>query len=369
MRTRKSLGSLLLAAALLLFVAGPARADTGSYAPANAETTLKGLSWLCMIGSLCPLTPARYHTFERSVQGHRDDQYYLGLLLRTGDGFPTDREAGMQWIVIAAEKGAALAAMYIESRMQNGEHIEFDETKAAALLRKDADAGDIAAMRALGPMTIRGRGVAQNPQAGLAVLRQAVDRGSIAAARDLASLYTLGTNGLPHDHAEGMRWYTVAADLGDVDSMATLGGMWRNTPMIDILDAMRKGQIPKQTFEPDIVQGYCWMVRAAMMGSAMSQYELALFRSRDESDRRGNAIARDYVQADFWFRLGARVPDYDNSQVRGGIEPNMTTAQMDAAKKLAGDWRTLTFAQMKGTTIAVPGDGGKTCPKLEEAKP
>jgi TPR repeat protein len=343
-RRGKIASALMVALALLLLAGGAAQARESSFAPASAEKTLKGLSWLCMLRMFCPLTPARYDTFKRSVEGHRDDQYYLGLLLRTGDGFPSDRDAGMQWIVIAAEKGAALAVMFIESRMQNGEHFEFDETKAATLLQKDVAAGDIDAMRALGPMTIRGRGVAQNPQAGLALLRQAADRGSIAAARDLAHLYTLGTDGLPRDHDEGMRWYTVAASHGDVDSMVTLGSMWRNAPMADVLDALEKGQIPRQRFQPDIVQGYCWLVRAAMLGSASSQYELALFRSRDESDNRGNAIALDYIQADFWFRLGARNREYDNSQVRGGIEPKMTTAQMDEAKKLVDAWHTLTSA-------------------------
>ena len=46
-------------------------------------------------------------------------------------------------------------------------------------------------------------------------------------------------------------------------------------------------------------------------------------------------IAADLVQAGFFFRLAARNPDHDNSQIRGMIEPKMTTAQLQDAKRLA----------------------------------
>jgi hypothetical protein len=55
------------------------------------------------------------------------------------------------------------------------------------------------------------------------------------------------------------------------------------------------------------------------MGDSLARYELALVRSRRNSDSRGNVIEPD--PADFWFRLGARNRDYDNSQVRAAVEP------------------------------------------------
>ena len=351
MRTRKILTPFFAALAMLL-VAGAARAESG-YAPADAEKTFKGMGWVCMIQTLCPLTRANYDTFKRAVEGHRDDRYLLGLQLHTGDGFPTDRDGGTQWIAIAAEQGAALAVMYAENHMQNGEHIEFDETKAASILKTQADAGDIDSMRALGPMLIRGRGIGQDPQAGIEMLKKAAARGSHDAERELAGLYTLGTNGLPHDRAMGMTWYAVAAGHGDVDAMLSLGSMWRNAPVGD------------STFKTDVIQGYCWLARAAMLDKAAAQYELALLFSRGEHDSKGNEMPRDLVQADFWFRLGARNPYYDNSQVRGAIEPNMTTAQIEVAKARVAAWRKFDFAQLKTVTIAASSDGTRSCPPME----
>ncbi len=269
-----------------------------------------------------------------------------------GDGFPSDRDAGMQWIAMAAEQGSALAVMFVESRIQNGEHIEYDETKAATALKKDVERGDVDAMRALGPMTIRGRGTAQDPQAGVALLRKAASLGSKEAERELARLYIVGTHGLPSDRAEGLKWYAVAASHGDLDAMQSLGSLWRNAPIDD------------RTFKTDVVLAYCWLVRAAMMDKAAAQYDLALMLSRGEHDDRG-AIPRDLIQADFWFRLGARDPEYDNSQVRGAIEPNMTTAQLDEVKKRLAGWHKFDFAQVKAAKIAASADGTRSCPPME----
>jgi TPR repeat protein len=200
-----------MALATLLSVAGGARAGSG-LGPADAERTLGRLRFLCMSQSLCPLGAGTYEILQRAVGGDRDDQYLLGLNLIFGDGMPRDRTAGMAWVVKAAEAGAPLAAIDVERKLQNGEHIEVDETKVAAMLKPEVDAGDIDAMRALGPMTIRGRGVTQDPQAGIAMLRKAAerDKGGIVAS-GTADLYLVGTNGLPRDHGEGMKWYAVAA--------------------------------------------------------------------------------------------------------------------------------------------------------------
>ena len=162
-----------------------------------------------------------------------------------------------------------------------------------------------------------------------------------------------------------MKWCARAAGRDHVFAMTILGGLWENVPLNDLVDAMRACQFaPKRLFEPDIVQSYCWRARAASMGSTLAQYELATMLTRRSSDSRGNVIEPDLIQADFWFRLGARNPEYNNSQVRAAIEPKLTTAQLDQAKKMVADWRELDFDRMKATAIAVPGKEGRTCPPM-----
>jgi TPR repeat protein len=355
---------LSVAVAALLVSTGAARADSG-LGPADAEKTLGSLRYICVVQSLCPLSAANYDTLKRAIAGQRDNQFLLGLNLISGDGVPTDRTAGLEWVVKAAEAGAPLAARYVENKLQNGENIEVDETRMATALKRQADGGDIESMRALAPMMIRGRGVAQNPQAGIALLLKAAGQGTGGDIEfQIADLYLIGTNGLAADHEEGMKWYAVSASRGNVRAMATLAGLWENEPMMDLRKLMETGRIPRKTFERDVVQSYCWRMRASLMGDSLAHYELALMLSRRNSDSHGNVIEPDLIQADFWFRLGARDREYDNSQVRGAIEPKMTTAQLDQVKKMIADWHKLDFDQMKATPITIPGNETRTCPPM-----
>jgi hypothetical protein len=151
--------------------------------------------------------------------------------------------------------------------------------------------------------------------------------------------------------------------------MATLGGLWENAPAMDMKKLLETGKIPEPTFTPDIVQSYCWRVRAALLDSKLAQYELALMRSRHASDRRGNDFQPDIMEADYWFRLGARDREYDNSQVRGDLEPKMTTAQLEQVQRRVAAWHTRGFEEMKAEKIAVPGGGDRLCPPMEVPSP
>jgi TPR repeat protein len=354
-----------LALAGVLFLGGAAHADSG-LRPADAESTLNSLEYRCLISALCPLSAGNYNALKGAVAGKRGDQFLIGLSLLKGDGAPLDRTAGTEWIVKAAEAGMPYAVQWVDHEMRNGTDIEIDEKKVAAALRRQADAGDVQSMLVLAPMMIRGRGVDRDQAAGIALLRHAGEKSQDGdTAYKIAELFLVGTNGMPRDHEEAMRWYTIAASRGHVFSMATLGGLWENRPMADILDALKAGQVPsRQAFEPDIVQSYCWRVRAAMMDSTLAQYELALRLIDRHSDNRGNVLEPDLVQADVWFRLGARDPSYNNSQVRAAIEPKLTTAQLDEARRRVAAWHALDFEKMKAAEIPVPGQAGRSCPAM-----
>lgn len=356
---------LYLAVAALLLSGVAARAQSG-LGPTDAEGALGTLRYRCALQALCPISSLNYDLLTRAVTGEREAQFFLGLNFTKGDGVPLDRKAGLAWIVKSAEAGMPLAADWVARGLQNGEDIDVDETKVASALKAQADKGDVASAQVLALMTIRGRGVAQDPQAGVALMLKAAENSKGGEAEyKIAELYLIGTNGLPHDHEEAMKWYTRAAGRGHVFAMTILGGLWENVPLNDLIDAMRAGQFPlKRRFEPDVVQSYCWRVRAASMGSTLAQYELATMLTRRSSDSRGNVIEPDLVQADFWFRLGARNPEYNNSQVRAAIEPKLTTAQLDQAKKMVAGWRELDFERMKAKAIAVPGKEGQTCPPM-----
>jgi TPR repeat protein len=183
-------------------------------------------------------------------------------------------------------------------------------------------------MRALGPMVIRGRGVKQDPALGLDMMKRAVEKGSTGAANDLSRLYLLlGAPGLPASRPESLKWLAVSAGRGNAEAMLTLGYMSMTTP----------AGVPSS--ERNVAQASCWLVRAALLNQPQAQEKLSMMFARGAYDDHGNAVPIDLVQADVWFRLAARSPFHDNSQIRAMIEPQMTTDQLNEAKRLVEAWR------------------------------
>jgi TPR repeat protein len=335
-----------VAAALLLtllpMASGALAADGGAYAPENIAKTASRLGWICMVHPLCPVTDKVRSVITRALGNDRAAEYLLGLTLLTGDGLPSDRDAGLAWVVRAAELGDPDAARDIAGRLRNGASIKVDETRIAAALKPDADAGNVEAMRALAPMLIRGRGVKQDPVLGLGMLTGAAEKGSSGAEQDLSQLYLNGAPGVPANRPEALRWLAVSARHGNVDAMVSLGYMSLNTP------------IGVPSTERNLAEGFCWLMRAALLDQVQAQEKLSTIFAEGEKDSRGTVIAIDLIQADFWFRLAARSPYHDNSQIRSMIEPNMTTEQLDESKRLFAAWRPRTVSDLKAITIALP---------------
>jgi TPR repeat protein len=331
-----------------LYAVSASAAEEGDYAPSNILKTNGRLGWFCMIQATCPVSAQVHSVISRAIATDRSAQYLLGLTLLTGDGLPRDREAGLLWVVKAAEQGEPAAARDIAYRLRNGDRVTVDENKVAAALKPAADAGEVEAMRALGPMIIGGRGVKQDPAAGLAMIKAAAGKGSFAAEKDLSDLYLRGAPGVPVNRPEALKWLASSARHGNVDAMLSLGYMSMNTP------------VGTPSNQADLAEGYCWLMRAALLDQPQAHEKLSMMFTDGEKDSRGTVIAADLVQADFWFRLAARSPYHDNSQIRASIEPKMTSAQMDEAKKLVEAWHPRTVQELKSVTITLP-NSQRTC--------
>jgi TPR repeat protein len=358
MRWAKSWGRAIVLALLLAFLAGVGSAhaaEAGRYAPENIEQTYKQMRWLCIVAALCPVSDDVRIVIKRAMDGKPSAEYLLGLTLLTGDGLPRDESGGIAWTVRAAEHGDPDAARDIADRLRNGASIEVDETKVAAALKQAADAGNAEAMRALGPMYIRGRGVKQDSALGLDLMKRAVEKGSTGAANDLSRLYLLGAPGVPASRAESLKWLAVSAGRGNAEAMVTLGYMSMTAPP----------GVPSS--ERNLAQAFCWLMRAALLNQPQAQEKLSMMFARGEHDDHGNTVPIDLVQADVWFRLAARSPFHDNSQIRAMIEPQMTTDQINEAKRLVEAWRPRRVEELKTLEIALPAAPGapaRPCPAM-----
>jgi TPR repeat protein len=197
-------------------------------------------------------------------------------------------------------------------------------------------------MRALGPMYIRGRGLKQVAALGLDMMKRAVEKGSSGAANDLSRHYLLGAPGMPASRAESLKWLAVSAGRGNTEAMVTLGYMSMTAPPGAPSD------------ERNLAMGYCWLMRAALLNQPQAQEKLSMMFARGEHDDHGNTVPIDLVQADMWFRLAARSPFHDNSQIRAMIEPQMTTDQISVAKRLVDAWQPRRTEELKALEIALP---------------
>lgn len=338
--------------ALLPLASGARAADGGDYAPNNIVQTIRLYDWICMVRALCPVSDHVRDIMKRAIFNDRSAEYLLGLTLDTGNGLPRDDKAGQAWIVRAAEHGEPDAAREIARRLRNGASIDVDETKIAEALKPQAAAGDVEAMRALGPMYITGRGVKQDPVLGLSMLKSAAEKGSSDAEKDLSQLYLNGAPGVPASRPEALKWLAVSARHGNVDAMVNLGYMSMGRP------------IGAPSSESHLAEGFCWLMRAALLDHVQAHEKLSMIFALGERDDHGTVIPIDLVQADLWFRLAARSPYHDNSQIRSMIEPKMTTEQLNEAKRLFEAWHPRTFQELKAITITLPGSPARNCPAL-----
>jgi TPR repeat protein len=341
-----------LVAGFLWFVAHDSSAFVGDDSPEHLDATYRTVSLICLVRLLCPISSDALDDMKGALAGRSDAEYGLALTLLTGDGLPSDRAAGIAWMARAAEHGEPGAARDVYDRLRNGEAVTVDERRIASALQARADAGAAEAMRALGPMVVRGRGVKQDPAAGVALMRRAFDLGATGAAGDLARLYLLGAPGLPADRAQFLDWMQAAARRGDSEAMLSIGYAAMNSP--------------GTSTDRDLTLGFCWLMRAALLDNPRAQEKFSLTFEQGETDGRVT-IAADLIQADAWFRLAARNPFHDNSQIRGAIEPKMTSDEMDAAKRLVDAWRPREFAELKTLPIALPAPAGaspRLCPPM-----
>jgi TPR repeat protein len=124
------------------------------------------------------------------------------------------------------------------------------------------------------------------------------------------------------------------------------------------------------SFDRNLAHGYCWLVRSAMLDRSLAQEKLSMMFAQGDKDDHGTVLPVDLAQADVWFRLAARSPFHDNSQIRAMIEPHMTTEQLVQAQRLFEAWQPQTVQQLKTTTILLPvaSSGGATpreCPAMK----
>ena len=143
---------------------------------------------------------------------HRDDQARTLFLraARQGDAeaarqlgeLERDRGKAAQWYRQAAQQGHPKAALRLALLLKNGDGIPTDKTAAAHWLGVAAQAGDAHAMFLLSNAYADGDGVPPDPRRARDLLERAADREYPAAIQELALVKQTGDDLTPKDAAE-----------------------------------------------------------------------------------------------------------------------------------------------------------------------
>jgi hypothetical protein len=124
--------------------------------------------------------------------------------------------------------------------------------------------------------------------ANMRAITDAAQRGDATAQNILGYAFKLGTGGFVVNDNEAIRWFTLSAQAGNVDSMGQLGGMYSNMN------------------PPDWPKCAAWLERAARAGDAHSAYQAHLIHSGGFP-----GVGKNLILARQYLELAARLGDDD----------------------------------------------------------
>ncbi len=145
-------------------------------------------------------------------QGDVIAQYYLGWLYDNGEGVELDYSQALRWYRLAAEQGDADAQHSIGILYHNGQGVSQDYEEAIKWFVLAAEQDYLRAQNALGSIYEEGRGGGDLPR-----MRKA------GIFRPIIRWFYDYFWGIPADYDEANKWYSLAAEQGDVDAQLALG--------------------------------------------------------------------------------------------------------------------------------------------------
>ncbi|MBI3777051.1 MAG: sel1 repeat family protein [Gammaproteobacteria bacterium] len=191
-----------------------------------------------------------------------------------------------------------------------------DYEAAFQQLEPEAKRGNAEAQYHLGVMYDAGQGVPQNTGKAFHWYLNAAELGHKQAQYNAAVMYNEG-RGTQLNPALALQWFTKAAQQGFADAQFSLGVMYANGSAV----------------QQDYAQAAHWYRKAAQQGDADAQYNLALLYGT------GKGVAPDLVYAWAWFDAAFARAGKDNARKNRDLTAQrMTPAQLEQAKKIAGDY-------------------------------
>ena len=211
-----------------------------------------------------------------AAQGDSSAQFTLALCKLNGDGFVKDEHWAIREIATLADAGNKEALEWqAETRAEadsgDSEALYLlalslpkeEGAKAAELLKKATEAGNLSAQSELGIRLCKGDGIDKDAATGVELLQRAVDQGCARAVAELAQWYEHQPRSKANEtivNTTAFNWLKRAADSGDAQSMVDLSAYYQYEE-----EAMSVGIPVDQKLANEI------LMRAAKLGNAQAQ--------------------------------------------------------------------------------------------------
>jgi TPR repeat protein len=179
--------------------------------------------------------------FQRAAKGRLvDAQYNLALMYYHGHGVTRDKEEAFRLFSEAAKRGSPQSQYNLSTMYLTGEGGIKDEELAFYWCQEAARAGVTPAEADMGLKHLYGDGgAAVDYEKAAEWLERAAGKGNILSASYLGIMYDLG-EGVFDDPERALKWYQVAADGGDLESMRGAALLYLNLEVRDV-DPIGKG--------------------------------------------------------------------------------------------------------------------------------
>lgn len=215
-----------------------------------------------------------------SVKTERSDA--IAIEMATGEALfeAKDYDAAIGAWLPLAQAGVARAQNHVGMMLIAGLGVEPDPEVGGRWVRSAAHAGDAVAQRNLANAYLKGEGAPQSDVDAEAWYRRAAEQGDAEAQDMLSWLLASDGNGRSPDHAEALRWATLAASQGIASSMTRIGLMHHNA-----LGVARDADV-----------AVSWWRKAAGLGDADGQAMLGAAYAV------GQGVPRDPLKAFVWLQ-------------------------------------------------------------------
>ena len=282
-------------------------------------------------------------------------QLYLGDCYANGNGVVLDSKAAVKWYRAAADQEIAEAQHRMFACFRDGVGIRKDSTNAAKYCRKAAEAGLAKAQYDMAMLYTKGDGVERNTKSAFKWFRKGAEQGYPLALYQFGHCYKLGA-GVEKDEDEASKWQNRAVDAwrksaneGNTESMVQIAQLYQEGDVVDL----------------DNEEAVKWYRKAAELNNEVAQYMLAICYWR------GQGVEGDDEEAAKWMLKAAETGRSKIAQCKMGefyrdgigVEKNPAEAVKwfaRAAKKgLAKAKYALAMCYLKGEGVAQDEEKGE----------